>query len=180
MIPTERDLADAIEIAARRAIASLFREHPERFYYLSLITTGEAHPPTLAAWSVEALEIAVRRDAYPEKARWDLKWSYAESPYFCYGEDNFGDVRRLFSLRPKISPAMTNEEWNQEYAVRVRAMETAMKCLDQEGIFGVGPERLAIVVNVEVMPPDYTNAERARRLNPPDALTTWMKEAATG
>lgn len=30
----------------------------------------------------------------------------------------------------------------------------------------------------EVMPPDYTNTERALRLNPPSALTGWLAEAA--
>tara|TARA_R100000988_G_scaffold7577_1_gene4444 strand:- start:373 stop:525 length:153 start_codon:yes stop_codon:yes gene_type:complete len=30
----------------------------------------------------------------------------------------------------------------------------------------------------EVMPPDPTNTERARRLNPPAALTRWLEEVA--
>jgi len=34
------------------------------------------------------------------------------------------------------------------------------------------------VVNVEVMPPDATNVERAIRLNPPAALADWLSEAA--
>ena len=38
--------------------------------------------------------------------------------------------------------------------------------------------RLGIVINVEVMPPDYTNTERALRLNPRQALDAWLAEAA--
>jgi hypothetical protein len=35
-----------------------------------------------------------------------------------------------------------------------------------------------VVVNVEVVPPDRTNTERARRLNPEGALSRWIAEAA--
>ncbi len=178
MIPSEHTLADVIETATRRAVTALFREHPEHFYYLSLITTGEAHPPFLAAWSVEALETAVRGQADMSQARQNLRWSYAESPYMCYGEHLFAEVNRLFSLRPQVSVVTAEEEWMREYEIRVRAMETAMKRLDQQGLFGVGLARVAIVINIEVMPPDFTNTERARRLNPPEALVEWIKEAA--
>ena len=58
------------------------------------------------------------------------------------------------------------------------AMEEAMARLDQAGLFGTGSKRAHIVINVEVMPPDYTNTERAKRLNPPEALVDWLKEAA--
>ena len=57
-------------------------------------------------------------------------------------------------------------------------MEKAMANLDKEGLFGVGNQRLGIVINAEVMPPDYTNTERALRLNPREALTVWLEEVA--
>ena len=53
-----------------------------------------------------------------------------------------------------------------------------MKRLDNKGLFGEGEKRKNIVINVEVMPPDYTNTERALRLNPSESLTEWLATAA--
>jgi hypothetical protein len=175
MTPTEHELAKAIEVATRKAVSALFEHHPGNFYYISLITSGEAHAPFLVAWSSEALNAAVQLSGY---ARSDLKWSYADSPYVAYGQEHFEEVRRIFDRRPKLSGGTTAHEWNLEYDSRLRAMEAAMRRLDEDGLFGVGRERDGLVINVEVMPPDYTNTERARRLNPPSALETWMHEAA--
>lgn len=169
-VPSEDELSDAIEAAVQRAVSALFAAHPERFYYCSIITTGEAHPPTLTACSVEALEREAAKCGSAEERMW-LEWSYGESPYFMYGDEHFSEVRRLFSLRPDTG-------WEEEYELRLRAMETAMARLDAKGLFGVGKERLGIVINAEVMPPDYTNTQRALRLNPTDALTIWLKEVA--
>lgn len=168
--PTEDELSDAIEAAVQKAVSALFAAHQERFYYCSIITSGHAHPPTLTAWSVEALEREAAKCGSAE-ARWQLEWSYADSPYFMYGDEYFGEVRRLFSLRPD-----TGQE--EEFELRLRAMEAAMARLDGKGLFGVGKERSGIVINAEVMPPDYTNTRRALRLNPKDALTVWLREMA--
>jgi len=107
-----------------------------------------------------------------------LEWSYADSPYCCFGERLFEMVNKLLSQRPHINHLMTTKEWRDEYEVRIRAMETAMATLNAEGLFGTPPERNRIVINVEVMPPDYTNTERARRLNPPEAIAVWLEEVA--
>ena len=68
--------------------------------------------------------------------------------------------------------------WQAGYDFRMSAMEEAMARLDRAGLFGIGAQRASIMINVEVMPPDHTNAERAMRLNPPEALTVWLKEVA--
>ncbi len=81
-------------------------------------------------------------------------------------------------MRPEMDPFMSEADWDSEVDLRLRAMETAMSRLDSESLFGTGPQRLQIVVNVEVMPPDFTNTERARRLNPPGAIREWLGEAA--
>lgn len=208
MIPTETELEEAILAATRSAVTELFACYPERFYYLTLFTTGEAHPPALSAWSVEALEREVARlgalhqsddEVHPparsawskealerewvrhedrEGLRAGIKWSYADSPYFAFGEAHFSTVATLFAMRPQWSMEMSDEEWETEYEVRLSAMERAMLRLDAEGVFGAGDDRNGIVVLVEVQPPDWTNTQRARRLNPPQALTEWLKEAA--
>ena len=145
------------------------------FYYVVLTTSGEASPPSFSAWSVEALmrEVAEHRDEVDEL---DLKWSYGDSPYFCYHQENFSELKTLFLRRPRMNTSMTDSEWNTEYELRFRALECALKELDDEGLFGVGEERRRIVINVEVMPPDRTNTERAKRLNPPDCLLEWLAE----
>lgn len=53
-----------------------------------------------------------------------------------------------------------------------------MSSLDLKGLFGSGTERLDIVVNVAVMPPDSGNTERAIRLNPLAAIQRWLQEVA--
>ncbi len=161
------ELEVAITDATRKAVMSLFENHNENFYYLSLITTGEALRPYLSAWSWEALKNESE----------DLKWSYADSPYCLYGDEFFQPVAELYSKRPSLHDDI-NEEWETEYNLRLDAMEAALAQLDKEGVFGEGEARNNIVINAEVMPPDFTNTERAKRLNPELAIKDWLIEAA--
>jgi hypothetical protein len=183
--PSQEDLTNAIETAAERAISALFHEHPEHFYYCSLITTGEAHAPTLTAWSEEALHREAAKPA-SERGRWatpereGLRWSYGESPYFCYGEECFVEVERLFAERPPMDCNADDYQWIKEYDLRIGCMEEAMRRLDKKGIFGEGEKRKRILINVEVMSPDYRNTERTLRLNPGDSaiLAEWLATCA--
>ena len=179
-IPTEHDLTVAIVDAAKRAFLSLFGTYPGEYYYCTLITTGEAHAPVVAAWSREALSTAIAKSPDPDSDSRALKWSYADSPYYGYGENYFDEVRRLFLQRPPLSHEMTVTKWNAECDLRISAMEAAMETLDEQGVFGLGVARESIVILVEVMPPDHTNTERAQRLNSPEALKEWLVEAAEG
>tara|TARA_B100001750_G_scaffold218125_2_gene204005 strand:- start:4137 stop:4616 length:480 start_codon:yes stop_codon:yes gene_type:complete len=150
----------------------------ERFYYYALITTGEAHPPEPVAWSEESL---LRVAGHSEEEARLLRWSYADSPYYGFMRDEFAHVRALFDLRPAMMAdggAVDCEYWDTEFSLRLSAMEYAMSKLDGEGFFGEGDARMDMVINVEVMPPDYTNVLRALRLNPIGALNRWLDEAA--
>jgi Domain of unknown function (DUF4303) len=178
MIPTEAELADAIEAATRSAVRLLVETHPEQFYYFTLTTTGEAHCPVFSAWSKEALEAATTHEPDPEKAKYFLKWSYADSPYCFFGEQFFEPVRKLFDRRPQMSCDMTDEQRVNEYATRLKAMETALMRLDAAGVFATNRDRSLVFINVEVVPPDYSNTERAIRFNPPFALQEWLVEMA--
>ena len=175
--PSEEELIDAIADAARQAIGALFRDHPGDFYYCTLVTTGEAHPPTLAAWSHQSLEAAVAEASEPDALE-SIKWSYADSPFLCFGDEYFSAVKQLFAQRPEMDYMAPEDEWDQEYELRLRAIEAAMARLDAEGLFGSGEQRNGIVVLVEVMPPDGSNTLRAIRLNPERALKAWLNEAA--
>lgn len=172
----DEDLVKIIQIATENALLKLFEEHNERFYYCSLITTGEGLCPIISAWSIEALERVANESADVEEAKYYLKWSYSETPYFAYGEDYFKDVKSVFIDR--MNKLKNAEERQREVQVRINSMEKAMHNLDAKGIFGRGKQRLDIVINAEFMPPDYTNTERALRLNPKEALYEWLEEIA--
>ena len=70
--------------------------------------------------------------------------------------------------------------FNAEYDMRYMAMETAMSLLDKEGLFEITQNRDEVVVLVETMPPDYTNTQRAYRMNSRDSqiFKEWIIEAA--
>lgn len=89
-----------------------------------------------------------------------------------------GDVQSSLFLARLEMDCEDDDQWEREYELRLSAMEAALARLDNEGIFGTGDERHSIYVNAEVMPPDCANTERARGLNPKEALTAWLAEAA--
>ena len=62
--------------------------------------------------------------------------------------------------------------------VWISCMEDVMLVLDNDGLFGVGKRRNEIFVNAEVIPPDYSNTERAIRLN--RSASTVLKEWLEG
>jgi hypothetical protein len=176
--PSRDALVAAIAAATEAAVRDLFRAHAgEHFYFLVLVTTGEALAPHLTAWSTEALErVALERPEQPD-LRELLRWSYADSPYCISGEQHFAEVRRLFAAMGVPGPEAP-EARDEAYAFKLGAMEEALARLDAAGVFGRGAARAQVYVNVEVVPPDWTNTERALRLNPPEALEAWLREAA--
>lgn len=169
-------LVEIIQNATQKALSKLFAEHKEKFYYCSLITTGEGLCPIISAWSIEALERVASEEDDVEEAKYYLKWSYDETPYFAYGEEYFEDVNKVFLERMRA--LTTGQEKDKEIQLRINSMERVMRNLDMNGMFGNGEERLGIVINAEFMPPDYTNTERALRLNPREALNEWLEEIA--
>jgi len=175
---TPEELSIPIADAARAAFGDLFRANPnDTFYYCSLITTGEGHTPHLTAWSKEKLAEVVNTEGADDSLVTELKWSYADSPFCCFGESHFEEVRKIFIDRSELINSDSTTD-GRELELRLKAMELAMAKLDEEGLFGEGSERLQIVINAEVMPPDHSNVERAIRLNPEESLSDWIKEAA--
>ncbi|MFD2114772.1 DUF4303 domain-containing protein [Paenibacillus yanchengensis] len=108
-----------------------------------------------------------------------IKWFYADSPYCCFGDENFDHVKQRFMERPFIAD-LENDEGNREFDLRLKAMELETKILDHEGVFSSNQPRESICVLVEVMPPDEINTEIALRLNRAEspAMQMCLAEAA--
>lgn len=113
----------------------------------------------------------------PAAQRRDVKWDLSSSPYFNFGAEYFDRVNRAFTARSNIYE-MDEAASEQEFTLRLNAMTEALRRCDQQGIFARNQPRTEIVINVELLPPDETNTQRAKQLNPPEALTQWLAEAA--
>jgi hypothetical protein len=171
------DLANAIAKATRDAYVQLRREYPGEYYYFVLTTTWDGTAPAIAAWSRESLEQAIQGSEDKEDAEWGLKWSYADSPFLCYGDEYFDEVRSLFAHRTDLR-TLSGEARARELGYRVDAMVDALKSLDLEGLFGTGDDRNRIFINVELNPPDASNTTRAEALNPLEARREWVSQMA--
>lgn len=163
-------------VKAIRTILLDLMKNKEHYYYITLTSDGLANTPCISAWSIEALE---REKENGEEELEMIKWSYADSPYCMWKQENFREVETLLYARGSILD-MDDFESEKEYEFRYSAMEQAMKILDSEGIFALNQNREDVMVLVEVMSPDYTNTERAYRLNNPDTkiFAEWLAEAA--
>lgn len=168
-------LIAAITKAARLAFQKLF-SNGEHFYYCALLTTGEGFAPVISAWSWEALGRVTQSNS--ETHAQSIKWSYADSPYYAFGYDEyFSDVKQLFEHRANID-SLNDEDWGKELDVRLTAMVKAMSILDKEGLFAQNQSRRSILINVELMPPDASNVQRALELNNSEDIEEYLQEAA--
>ena len=172
----DKEFEQALKKAAEKAFRKLFNEHDEHFYYCSLIIS-EMACPYICAWSEEALKTCCEENNITsEDEILYHKWSYADSPYCAYGWEYFEEAEHLFEC-VEIDD-MDDDEY-EDWAVKLLdCMESVMRSLDSEGLFGTGEKRKKVLVNAEVMPPDYTNTERALRLNKKEDIEDWLNEAA--
>ncbi|WP_337989520.1 DUF4303 domain-containing protein [Lysinibacillus sp. JNUCC 51] len=166
-------LVDEIALAMEKSFLSLF-QNQETYYYCALVTTGEAVAPVISAWSWEALENVVKKSSKEDAEL--IKWSYADSPYWNFGSENFETVRNLFNER--VLDYTDEIKWFEEVDFRLEAMVLAVEKIDKKGIFSLNQPRSKVYVNVEVMPPDETNTIRALRLNKRENILDWISEAA--
>lgn len=165
----KNELKNEIVRAARNAFQSLFA-NGEHYYYITLATDGLATAPYISAWSYEAFERVSENDDESDM----IKWSEADSPYNCWNQEHFDRVAEMLAERDDLRDS------EDEFELRISAMEEAMKELDSEGLFSKNQERSEVMVLVEVIPPDYTNTQRAYRLNDSNTkiFKEWLEEAA--
>lgn len=159
LITLKQMLKDAICCATLTTLS----QHPnEHYYYLALITSPEALPPCLAIWTEEALQ---RESHNNEEVAYFLKWSYADSPYTIYDSAGFADLQAPFLALSSL------EE-------RLALMTSALQELDNDGFFSQHFDRQALLLNVELVPPDPSNTTRAIALNPSNStiLPIWIAE----
>lgn len=172
------EIHNALFYAVKNSFSELFRKYNEKFYYCTLIM-AECSTPFISAWSEEALErFLTEHNLQNDEENISLyKWSYADSPYCGYGyERYFKQVENLFEA---CFNDISDCEWNNMFGVWISCMEDVMLVLDNDGLFGVGKRRNEIFVNAEVIPPDYSNTERAIRLNriASTVLKEWLEGA---
>ena len=167
----KEQLTFAIADAVRNILPELYASG-EHFYYITLVAIEEPTAFCLSAWSKEALD-----KVDPEDAPY-VKWSYADSPYNCIGQEHFSAVQAMLDERSLYD--MDDDAFDAECELRLSAMETAMRLLDSEGLFAKNQPRDSVLVAAEIMPPDASNTERVSRLN--DQKTAifreWLEEAA--
>lgn len=165
----KEELKNEIVKAARNTFQNLFA-NGERYYYITLATDGLATAPYISAWSYEAFRRVSENDDEADL----IKWSEADSPYGCWEQECFDKVAEMLAERDDLSDS------EDEFELRISAMEEAMKELDSEGLFSKNQPRSEVMVLVEVIPPDYTNTERAYRLNDSNTkiFKEWLDEVA--
>lgn len=163
----KEQLKNELITAARGAFQSLFA-NGERFYYVTLATDGLANTPYISAMSQEEFERRLAEDDDAEK------WDDSESAFFAWEQERFARVKEMLAERAELRGT------DEEYELRLSAMEEAMKQLDAEGLFAQNQPRSEIIALVEVIPPDYTNTERAYRLNDSstEIFEEWLEEVA--
>lgn len=157
------DLTAEIVRGTRLAVRQLHDAHPGPFCVYALATSGEALRPYL---------IVTPDDA----TRWDLP----DSPFAVFGDEHLAGLEALFTARGDLFD-MSAEEAQAEYDLRLASMESALRALDADGLFGAGDARADVLLLVTTMPPDETAAAFARRLNPVGPLlSAWLDEASEG
>ncbi|MCI9541174.1 MAG: DUF4303 domain-containing protein [Lachnospiraceae bacterium] len=167
-------LKKALYTAIKSILMDLY-QNQEHYYYITLVSDGDAHTPCISAWSYEALA----RSASSEEEKALIKWSYADSPYCCHRQEEFAEVDRLLQERSDIC-TWKGVPFDIEYENRYMLMEEIMQQLDKEGLFAINQARKEVVVLVEVMPPEEENTLRAYRMNRKNLkiFRKWLEEAA--
>jgi Domain of unknown function (DUF4303) len=185
--------------AARRAFTRVRDEHPgERFYAFALCTDLDVQSLCASANTEEGFRWRLERNEKSRKqteaaiAKHGMTWADYTNyfrwnlPEWAYHQIEGGDFRALdpLILDPVHMRANELEEEDPEgfddHRTRVcGSMILAMKDLDEEGLFGAGEERRAVVLLCDLVePPEkyWFAVESARRLNPPEVFDGFLKQ----
>ena len=162
--------------ACKNTFEELFNNNKETFYYCTLTITGDGLTPVISAWSYEALD---RQCNGNQDEIHDIKWSYADSPYYAFGYEKFEEVTQLLAERREILKT-TKIDWECEVEMYLDVMQNTMEMLDNEGVFSVNQKRNEVLVATEIMPPDGSCTIRVKKLNNNGTaiFQEWLQEIA--
>ena len=166
-------LSQLIYKCAKEAFLELFK-NKEHYYNCVLLAPAEGYAPILSAWSYEALDREIPK--HPEEEIWLYKWNFADSPYYAFGEEYFKPVQSLLNTYPSIFDMEDEDEIEREFELRVSAMVQAMQKMDQEGIFSINQPREQVYINIECIPNDNSDVDRALLLNEAKNIQEWLKD----
>ena len=166
-------LSPLIYKCAKEAFLELFK-NKEHHYNCVLLAPAEGYAPILSAWSYEALDREIPK--HPKEEIWLYKWNFADSPYYAFGEEYFKPVQSLLDTYPSILEMEDEDEIEREFELRISAMVQAMQKLDQEGIFSINQPREQVYINVECIPNDNSDVDRALLLNEAKNIQEWLKD----
>ena len=143
---SKNEIIEVLYEAVEKSFLSLFTDHgDEHFYYCTIVMT-EAGTPCISAQSYESLDKYIKENGMSDEDKADCKWSWADSPYFAYGYDEyFNKVEELFKKRFADAKS-DNCQYENTYKTWLEAMKTVMKMLDQKGILGKGKNRDKIFI----------------------------------
>ena len=144
-------LSQLIYKCAKEAFLELFK-NKEHYYNCVLLAPAEGYAPSL------------------------YKWNFADSPYYAFGEEYFKPVQALLDTYPNLFEMEDEDEIEQEFELRVSAMVQAMQKMDQEGIFSINQPREQVYINVECIPNDDSDVDRALLLNEAKNIQEWLKD----
>lgn len=155
---------DILYSACKRAFEELFNANKEKFYYCTLTITGDGLTPVISAWSYEAL---CRQCNGNQDEMNDIKWSYADSPYYAVGYEMFDSVTELLIERHNIIKIdeIADQDWVHEVDMYLNVMYNVMKMLDMDGMFSKTQKREDVLIAVEIMPPDDSCTTLIKKLN---------------
>ena len=167
------ELTNLIYKCAKEAFLELFK-NKEHYYCCVLLAPAEGYAPILSAWSYEALDR--EKPKHPKEELCLYKWNFADSPYYAFGESYFIPVQTLLDTYPNILDMEDDDQLEQEFQLRLLAMVQAMQKLDQEGIFSINQPRKQVYINVECIPNDNSDVDRALLLNDAKNIQEWLKD----
>jgi hypothetical protein len=172
MAAIDGELYPTLLAATRQALIVLRDEHPdERLYAFGLFTSPGAEYVTVTANSEEGLK---RRSG--GMAMSPLRWSPCDWEYHDLGEGPLWD--QVANLLPDYSGVRLPAEQMEAHLESVfDTCIQVLRDLDAEGLFGEGPERERIVLNLWMGDQgDDERLELASLLNPPSVCQRFARE----
>jgi hypothetical protein len=185
-----QQLEDDLFIYGSAAFSRIRNSRPkDRFYSFAFFTSGEFAYVLATASSYEGLdEVAAKyrsKASYStrslESLKIQLKWSPGDSPLYAIPQ---GEMNELAPTMAEIVEEFDSFDLDiqeaafDEFVEGIRStFVRALKRIDETGLFGRGPERRQVVVNLLLGDQSHEHRlENASMLNPPESVEKLARE----